>query len=415
MKESNVVELSGRAEASDPLSALLRSGAQALIQQAVDAELQALLSAHADRKMDDGRAGVVRNGYLPERALQTGIGPVTVKIPKVRAKTGEAITFRSALVPPYVRKTKSLEAALPWLYLKGVSSGEMSAALEVLVGAEAKGLSASTVSRLKQAWGEEYRQWQSRALNKDRWVYVWADGVYSGLRAEDAKLCCLVVIGVNERGEKHFLAIEDGQRESTQSWREVLLGLQSRGMNAPQLAIGDGAMGFWAALEEVYPDARQQRCWMHKTMNVLNCLPKASQAKAKQALHDIWQAETRTDAEKAFDDFVKRYEAKYPKATLSLHKDRDELLAFYDYPAQHWQSLRTSNPIESTFGTIRHRTKRTKGCLSRDTMLHMMFKLSECVEKKWRRLRGFDYLAKVVTGVKFTDGIEVTQDNQDAA
>lgn len=415
MHESNVVELSGRAEASDPLSELLRSGAQALIRQAVDAELQALLSAHADRRLDDGRASVVRNGYLPERELQTGIGPVTVKIPKVRAKSGEAITFRSALVPPYVRKTKSLEAALPWLYLKGVSTGEMGAALEVLVGSEAKGLSASTVSRLKQTWAGEYRQWQSRALDKDRWVYVWADGVYSGLRADDAKLCCLVVIGVNERGEKHFLALEDGQRESTQSWREVLQGLQSRGMNAPELAVGDGAMGFWAALEEVYPATRQQRCWMHKTMNVLNCLPKASQAKAKQTLHTIWQAETRADAEKAFDDFIKRYEAKYPKATLSLQKDREELLAFYDYPAQHWQSLRTSNPIESTFGTIRHRTKRAKGCLSRDAMLHMMFKLSECAQKKWRRLRGFDYLAKVVTGVQFTDGIEVMQDNQNAA
>jgi transposase-like protein len=415
MNESNVVELSGRAEASDPLSELLRSGAQALIRQAVDAELQALLSAHADRKLDDGRASVVRNGYLPERELQTGIGPVTVKIPKVRAKSGEAITFRSALVPPYVRKTRSLEAALPWLYLKGVSTGEMGAALEVLVGSEAKGLSASTVSRLKQTWAGEYQRWQSRSLDKDRWVYVWADGVYSGLRADDAKLCCLVVIGVNERGEKHFLAIEDGQRESTQSWREVLQGLQSRGMNAPQLAVGDGAMGFWAALEEVYPATRQQRCWMHKTMNVLNCLPKASQAKAKQALHNIWQAETRADAEKAFDDFIKRYDAKYPKATLNLQKDREELLAFYDYPAQHWQSLRTSNPIESTFGTIRHRTKRAKGCLSRDAMLHMMFKLSECAQKKWRRLRGFDYLAKVITGVKFTDGIEVMHDSQDAA
>ena len=226
------------------------------------------------------------------REIQTGVGPVTVRIPKVRAKTGEPVTFRSALVPPYVRKTKTLEAALPWLYLKGVSTGEMGEALNVLVGPQAKGLSASTVSRLKQVWAEDYLRWCEERLDKDRWVYVWADGVYSGLRAEQAKLCALVVIGVNERGEKRFLAIEDGVRESTQSWREVLLKLKSRGMNIPELAIGDGAMGFWAALEEVYGETRQQRCWMHKTMNVLNCLPKSAQAKAKQALHAIWQAET---------------------------------------------------------------------------------------------------------------------------
>jgi transposase-like protein len=381
----------------------------------VEAELQELLEAHAERRTADGKAGVVRNGYLPERELQTGVGPVTVRIPKVRTKTGEPVTFHSALVPPYVRKTKSLEAALPWLYLKGISSGDMSEALAVLVGQEATGLSASTVSRLKQVWAEQYSRWREERLDKDRWVYVWADGVYSGLRMEQAKLCALVVVGVNERGEKHFLAIEDGVRESTQSWREVLLGLQSRGMNAPELAIGDGAMGFWAALEEIYPKARQQRCWMHKTMNVLNYLPKSTQAKAKQSLHEIWQAETKAAAEKAFELFIKIYEPKYPKATLCLQKDRTELLAFYDFPAQHWQSIRTSNPIESTFATIRHRTKRSKGCLSRDGMLHMMFKLGQCAEKKWRRLRGFDYLAKVVTGIKFKDGVEVTEVDQVAA
>ena len=412
MEKSNVIELKGRAESTDPLTELLRSGARQLLQHAIETEVQVLVAAHSDRTLEDGRAGVVRNGYQPEREIQTGIGPVTVKTPKVRAKTGEPVTFRSALVPPYVRKTQSLEAALPWLYLKGVSTGEMGAALEVLVGPEAKGLSASTVSRLKRSWAQEYQAWREAPLDKDRWVYVWADGVYSGLRAEQAKLCALVVIGVNERGEKHFLAIEDGVRESTQSWREVLLKLKSRGMNVPELAIGDGAMGFWAALEEVYPESRQQRCWMHKTMNVLNCLPKSLQPKAKQALHEIWQANTREDAEKAFDLFLKTYEPKYPKAALCLEKDRDELMAFYDFPAQHWQSIRTSNPIESTFGTIRHRTKRSKGCLSRDGMLHMMFKLGQCAQKNWRRQRGFKYLAKVITGVKFRDGIEVTESNQ---
>jgi putative transposase len=409
MKKSNVLEFAGRDTISDPLTALLRSGAQQLITQAVEVELQELLNEYSDRRTEDGHAIVVRNGHLPERELQTGLGPVTVKIPKVRSITGEPVTFRSALVPPYVRKTKSLEAALPWLYLKGVSSGEMGEALKVLIGPEAKGLSASTVSRLKQIWGQEYLSWCDGPLDKDRWVYVWADGVYSGLRGEQMKLCALVIIGVNERGEKHFLAIEDGMRESTQSWREVLLKLKSRGMNGPELAIGDGAMGFWAALEEVYPETRQQRCWMHKTMNVLNCLPKSAQAKAKDSLHDIWQAETKADAEKAFDLFVKMYEPKYPKAAICLQKDRDEMLAFYDFPAQHWQSIRTSNPIESTFGTIRHRTRRSKGCLSRDGMLHMMFKLGQCAEKKWRRLRGFDYLTKVITGVKFKDGVEVTE------
>ena len=415
MRKNNVLEFQGREIGLDPLTELLRKGAQDLIGQAVELELAELLAQYSDCRTSEGKAAVVRNGYHPQRELQTGIGPVTVRIPKVRSKSGEPVTFRSALVPPYVRKTASLEAALPWLYLKGISTGEMGEALKVLLGPQAEGFSAGTISRLKQVWGQEYRDWNEERLDKDRWVYVWADGVYSGLRAEQAKLCALVVIGVNERGEKHFLAIEDGVRESTQSWREVLLKLKSRGMNAPKLAIGDGAMGFWAALEEVYPDSRQQRCWMHKTMNVLNCLPKSLQAKAKQALHNIWQAATQAEAEKAFDLFIRTYEAKYPKATLCLQKDHEELMAFYDFPAQHWQSIRTSNPIESAFATIRHRTKRSKGCLTRDGMLHMMFKLGQCAEKNWRRLRGFDYLGKLVTGIKFKDGIEVTQTDQIAA
>lgn len=414
-KNDTVVELSGRDQFADTLTELLRNGARQLIEQAVEAELAEFMGQYADQVLANGRAAVVRNGFQPEREIQTGIGPVTVKLPKVRAKNGKAVTFRSALVPPYIRKTRSLAAALPWLYLKGISTGEMASALEVLVGAEAKGLSASTVARLKQQWSEEYRRWRDTRLDKELWVYIWADGVYSGLRAEDAKLCALVIIGVNARGEKRFLAIEDGIRESTQSWREVLLTLKARGLNAPKLAIGDGAMGFWAALEEIYPDTRHQRCWLHKTLNVLNAVPKSIQPKVKQALHEIWQAETREQAHRAFDLFIKTYEAKYPKATLTLQKDRDELLAFYDFPAPHWQSLRTTNPIESTFGTIRHRTKRSKGCLTRDGMLHMMFKLAECAQNNWRRQRGFDYLAKVITGVKFIDGVEATTLDQNAA
>ena len=319
------------------------------------------------------------------------------------------------LVPRYVRKTRSLEAALPWLYLKGVSTGERGEALKVLVGSDAEGLSASTVSRLKKGWGEPYNEWRSTPLNKDQRVYIWADGVYSGLRSEEEKLCALVIIGVNERGEKHFLAIEDGARESTQSWREVLLQFKSRGMNSPQLAIGDGVMGFWTAMDEIDPNTRHQRCWVHKIANILNCLPKTSQPKAKKSLHEIWWAETQSDAERAFDLFIESYDVKYPKATLTLQKDREELLAFYDFPVKHGQSIRTSNPIESTFDTIRHQTKRSKGCLSKNGMLHMMFIFSECTEKRWRRLRGFDYLAKVIEGVKFRDGEEVISDNQMAA
>lgn len=415
METNNIVDFASRGRISDALTDMLRTGAQQLIATAVEAELESFLAQFAAVRTEAGHSAVVRNGHHPARPFQTGIGPVSVRIPKVRSKSGAPVTFHSALVPPYVRRTKTLESALPWLYLKGVSSGEMGSALKVLLGPDAKGLSANTVSRLKRDWAKEYDGWREAPLDEEPWVYIWADGVYSGLRGEDDKLCALVIIGVNARGQKQFLAIEDGVRESTQSWREVLLSLKSRGMNAPKLAIGDGAMGFWAALEEVFPESRQQRCWMHKTMNVLNCLPKLSQPKAKAALHDIWQAETKADAEKAFELFIKIYEPKYPKAALGLQKDRDELMAFFDFPAQHWQSIRTSNPIESAFATIRHRTKRSKGCLTRDGMLHMMFKLGQCAEQNWRKLRGFDYLAKVITGVTFKDGIETTKHNQIAA
>jgi len=415
METNNIVDFASRDGILDPLTDMLRTGAQQLIATAVEAELESFLAQFANARSDAGHAAVVRNGHHPARPFQTGIGPVSVRIPKVRSKSGKPVTFRSALVPPYVRKTKTLETALPWLYLKGISSGEMAPALKVLLGPDAQGLSANTVSRLKRVWAKEYDGWRDAPLDKDAWVYIWADGVYSGLRGEEDKLCALVIVGVNTRGQKKYLAIEDGVRESTQSWREVLLSLKNRGMNAPKLGIGDGAMGFWAALEEVFPETRQQRCWMHKTMNVLNCLPKLSQPKAKSALHDIWRAETKADAEKAFDLFIKIYEPKYPKAALCLQKDRDELMAFFDFPAQHWQSIRTTNPIESTFATIRHRTKRSKGCLTRDGMLHMVFKLGQCAQENWRKLRGFDTLDKVIAGVKFKDGIETTETDQIAA
>ncbi len=414
MDKNSILAFNNKESVSDVLNELLKSGAQKLIHNAVEAELREFMSQHQG-VTEDGKVSVIRNGYLPQREILTGIGPVSVRIPKVRSRDGEPLTFRSALVPPYVRKTRSLEAALPWLYLKGVSTGEMGEALKVLVGHDAQGLSASTVSRLKSEWTTEYQHWREKHLDEDRWVYIWADGIYSGLRSEQDKLCALVIIGVNEMGQKKFIAIEDGVRESTQSWREVLLKLKSRGMNVPQLAVGDGAMGFWAAMDEVCPQTRHQRCWVHKTANILNSLPKSSQPKAKEAIHQIWQAETKINAEKAFELFIETYQDKYPKATLSLQKDREELLAFYDFPAKHWQNIRTSNPIESTFGTIRHRTRRAKGCLNREGMLHMMFKLGQCSEKNWRKLRGFDYLAKVIEGVQFSDGIEVIPEIRIAA
>ncbi len=408
MNEGNVIAFRNpEAGIQDPLTELLRVGAERLLCQAVEQELEAFLERFTGQVDGQGRAAVARNGHLPAREILTGIGPVKVQVPKVRSRTGTPVVFRSAWVPPYVRKAKAVEAALPWLYLKGISTGQMQEALAVLVGPEAKGLSAPVVSRLKAQWQAEYAAWRVRRLDQDRWVYVWADGIYSGLRAESQKLCVLVVIGVNERGEKHFLALEDGVRESTQSWREVLLKLKARGLTqAPRLAVGDGALGFWAALAEVYPETCAQRCWVHKTANVLNYLPKSVQPKAKQALQEIWMAPSRVQAERAWALFVNTYQTKYPKATECLMKDRDALLAFYDFPAEHWPHIRTSNPIESSFATIRHRTDQTQGCGSRKTVLTMIFKLGQCAEQRWRRIRGFHHLAKVITGVRFNDGIE---------
>lgn len=407
MSKHTVVQLR-QPEGQDLLSSMLREGAQHLIAEALQVEFDEFLSQFAARRDDRGRAAVVRNGWQPRRELLTGLGPIGVRVPKVRSRTEEPAVFRSTLVPPYVRRAKAIDAALPWLYLHGVSTGDMREALSVLVGPEAKGLSASVVARLKQRWSQEYKAWRRKPLGKDRWVYLWADGVYSGLRAEDERLCALVVIGVNERGQKRFLAIEDGMRESKQSWLDLLRDLKERGLKlAPHLAIGDGALGFWAALEEIFPATRQQRCWVHKTANILNYLPKSLQARAKAALHDIWMADTKAKAETAFDRFVTNYGAKYPKATECLTKDRAALLAFYDFPAEHWIHIRSSNVIESSFATVRHRTDRTKGCLTRDGMLAMIFKLGQSAERSWRRLRGFECLAKVVEGVKFRDGVEV--------
>lgn len=392
----------------DPLTDLLRDGARALIQQAVEAELQAFLNDYRNVMDLKGRQTVVRNGYLPERDIVTGVGNVAVKMPKVRDRSGGGVKFNSSLVPPYVRKAKRVEAALPWLYLRGISTGDMQEALSVLLGSEAKGLSPAVVSRLKTQWGDEYQAWNQRDLSQERYVYVWADGVYSNLRGENNRLCLLVIIGVNELGEKRLLALSDGYRESKASWLSVLQDLQARGLqDAPKLATGDGALGFWAAVNEAWPQTRTQRCWVHKTANVLAALPDSIQAKAKAGLKEIWMAETQVQATKAFDRFQRDFEAKYPKAVNILEKDRESLLSFYDFPAEHWVHIRTTNPIESSFATIRHRTTRTKNCVSRNTLLGLVFQLALTAEKSWRKIRGFKQLPDVIQGIRFQDGIAV--------
>lgn len=395
----------------DPLTDLLRSGAKALIQHAVEAELQAFLAEYAKVTDLRGRQTVVRNGYLPEREIVTGVGNVAVKVPKVRDRSGGGIKFNSALVPPYVRKAKRVEAALPWLYLRGISTGDMQEALSVLLGDEAKGLSPAVVSRLKAQWAADYQAWNQRDLSQERYVYVWADGIYSTLRGEDDRLCLLVLIGVNEQGEKRLLALSDGYRESKASWLSVVQDLQERGLqDAPKLAIGDGALGFWSAINEAWPTTRHQRCWVHKTANVLAQLPDSIQGKAKAGLKSIWMAEAKAGAEKALAAFQRDFAAKYPKAANLLEKDREALLAFYDFPAEHWIHIRTTNPIESSFATIRHRTTRTKNCVSRNTLLGLVFQLALTAEKGWRRIRGFKQLPDVANGIPFQDGIAVIKE-----
>ena len=392
------------AGATDPLHELLRKGARDLIAKAVEAELSTFLEQYADKTLEDGRRAVVRNGYLPERTVQTGIGDVEVKVPRIRDRSGDGVTFSSALLPPYLKRTRSIEELIPWLYLKGISTGDYQEALAALLGDQAKGLSATTVTRLKKQWETEHAEWQKRGLSEQRYVYWWADGVYSNVRMDD-RLCLLVIIGVTEQGRKELVAVEDGRRESETSWKELLTGLRERGLTtAPKLAVGDGAMGFWAALSKVYPETDHQRCWVHKTANVLNKLPKSVQPKVKADLHEIWMAETRDEAHKAFDRTVKRFEAKYPSAMECLAKDREELLAFYDYPAEHWVHIRTTNPIESTFATVRLRSKRSRSCGSRATTLAMVFKLLQSAQKRWKRIKGFNKLELVVNNVKFQDG-----------
>jgi transposase-like protein len=417
--DNTVFKLAQPGKFSDPLTEVLRSGARALLAHAVEAEVAAFLDGHAEERTEDGRRRLVRHGHLPEREIMTGIGPVAVRAPRVRDRVGmgEArIRFSSAMLPPYARRSKSLEVLIPILYLKGLSTGDFADALAALLGPDTGGLSASTIARLKEAWAHEHARWCKRDLSAKRYVYFWVDGIHVQARLEDEAQCLLVIVGATPEGKKELVGLVDGVRESAQSWRELLLDLRRRGLAmAPELAVADGALGFWQAIEEVWPKTRGQRCWVHKTANVLNKLPKTLQAKAKRALHEIWMAETRADAEAAFDAFIEIYGVKYDKAVDCLIKDREALLAFYDFPAEHWKHLRTTNPIESTFATVRHRTVRSKGCLSNKTALAMIFKLAQAAEKSWRRLDGHNQLPKVIQGVKFVDGIEAVRQQPQAA
>jgi putative transposase len=395
----------------DVLTAVLHDGATRMLAQAIQAEVDAYLGEHAHLRDEAGRQLVVRNGSLPQRTILTGIGPVEVKQPRVKdRRPGEQREkFSSAILPPYLRKTRSIEELIPWLYLKGISTGDFSEALAAILGPQAKGLSAATITRLKTVWAEEYDAWSKRSLVGKHYVYVWADGVHFNIRLEEDRQCILVLMGATADGRKELIALSDGFRESEQSWKALLLDCVARGMAvAPSLAVGDGALGFWKALRQVFPMTREQRCWVHKTANVLDKMPKAQQPKAKAMLHDIWQAATKAEAEKAFDLFVATWEAKYAKATDCLVKDREELLVFYDFPALHWIHLRTTNPIESTFATVRLRTSKTKGSGSRSACLTMVFKLMESASKKWRLLNGSPLLSKVIAGVRFVDGVEQT-------
>src|SRR5262244_447706 len=413
VSNDNVVQLIQPGAFEDQLTEVLRRGARDLLAQAVEAEVAEFLARHAALKTDDGRTRVVRHGHLPEREVMTGIGPVGVRQPRVRDRKASAddparIRFSPSILPPYVRRSRSIETLLPILYLKGISTGDFSEALAALLGKEASGLSASTIGRLKDGWQEDHAKWKVRDLSVKRYVYIWADGIHLEARLEDEKQCMLVLIGATPEGKKELVGFVDGARESAHDWRGLLLDLKRRGLDVrPELAIADGGLGFWKAAGEVWPKTREQRCWVHKTANVLAKFPKSQQPKAKRALQEIWMAETKAAAELAFDAFIESYTPKYEKAADCLSKDRDTLLAFYDFPAEHWKHLRTTNPIESTFATVRHRTIRSKGCLSNRTALAMVFKLLEAAQKSWRRLDGHNQLPRLVLGVTFNDGIEV--------
>ena len=408
--EKNVAGRDAEHEVRSHLDELVRVGAQKMLTAALEEEVREFLERHQDIRDQDGRRQVVGNGYLPQRTILTGGGPLEVRQPRVRDRRGagceEGVQFNSSILPPYLRRSRSLDELIPWLYLRGISTNDFQEALQALVGPEARALSASTISRLTRVWEDEFKVWNRRDLSGDEYVYIWADGIHFNIRLEEDRQCILVVIGATRDGKKRLLGIQDGYRESTQSWRELLLDLKARGLEiAPKVATADGALGFWAAISEVFPETRAQRCWVHKTANVLNKMPKSVQERAKAALHEIWMADTRVNAEKALDHFAQKFKAKYPKAVECLTKDREVLLTFYDFPAEHWIHLRTTNPIESTFATVRHRHRKTKGSGSRVACLTMVFKLVLLAERNWRRLNAAKQILHLLAGYKFVDGI----------
>jgi transposase-like protein len=397
---------------TSPLDELVRHGAQQMLQSAIEAEVDDFLAQHDERRDARGKRLVVRNGYLPSREILTGAGRLAVEQPRVRDNSSEKqerVRFSSSILPPYLRRSQALDELLPWLYLKGISTGDFAEALQSLLGEDAPALSPNVIVRLTGGWGQEYDAWCRRDLSDKQYVYVWADGIHVNVRLENEanqRQCLLVLMGATADGQKELIAVIDGYRESEQSWYELLIDLKQRGLSlAPKLAVGDGALGFWGALRKVFGETREQRCWFHKTGNVLNKLPKSVQPRAKAEIHEIWMAETRAEATKAFDAFLEKYRAKYPAACECLEKDRDVLLAFYDFPAEHWKHLRTTNPIESTFATIRLRHRRTKGSGSRRASLAMMFKLAHAAQKHWRRLNGHRHIVHLIEGKLFIDGI----------
>jgi len=393
-------DASASTEVSDPITELLRGHARELIAVALEAEVQLVLG----QLRSDGR-DVVRNGYLPGRHVTTAVGDVAVEVPRIRSRDGDVVNFASSMIPRYLRRSASISAWAAYAYLKGISERDVASVLEVVLGEGAKKLTPAVLSELKKSWTTQFNEWTRRDLSKIRFTYLFADGIYQEIRGDNPKICVLVLMGVDEKGKKHLIAIEDGTRESTQSWREVLLDAKARGLKAPKLATGDGALGFWAALSEVFPSTTHQRCWMHKTSNVLNYLPRTTRAKAKDDLHQIWMAEGRAAAERAMALFEEKYSAKYPRAVNCLLKDREALLAFYDFPAEHWVHVRTSNMIESTFATLRHRTKRVKGAFSKDSALSMMLQLALEAQKRWHRITAVERLGELIEGVRFVDGV----------
>jgi putative transposase len=419
LSDHKVVSYRQKDAIDDPLTEILRVGARRLIAQAVEAEFETFLASNAELVLPDGRQRVVRHGHDPVRAIQTGIGPVDVQKPKARdrgAAECARIRFSSNILPKWARRTKSLDALLPVLYLRGISSGDFQEVLASLLGKDAPNLSPAVIARLKGEWEVEYQRWQKRDLSARRYVYVWADGVYLQARMEPQAECMLVVMGATPEGKKELIGFQTGLRESAQSWKELLVDLKARGLAiAPEVAIGDGALGFWKALGEAFPTTRHQRCWLHKTLNVLDKFPKSMQPNAHKDLRDIWLSPDRATAEAATMTFSEKYAPKYAKAVDCLTKDREQMLTFFDFPADHWDHLRTSNPIESVFATVRHRTVRMKGALSQDTARLMVFKLVMAASKTWRRLKGQNQLPKVISGVKFKDGIEVASEIKSAA